>query len=372
MLRDEKEAVTDLYRKIAGPDMHSVLFFCSSQYDLDILGPELKRQFQCPLVGCTTAGEISSKGYTRGGITAASFSDHHIRLHPHIIHPLDRFTLDDALNIVQASKKELTLSRTLDKEKMLGLLLIDGLSVLEEKVVSYIHSQFQDLPIIGGSAGDDLRYRETKIYADGTFISNAASLTLIETLFPFIVFKTQHFKPTALKMVITEADPARRIVHEINAEPAADEYARTIGIPVTGLNPRIFSKYPLMIRIADNWQVRSIKSVNDDKSLTFYCAIDKGLVLTLADGVDLISGLKKELNRLTWAIPDHQLIIGCDCVLRRLEVLERQLSEEFSDLLGKTNFIGFSTYGEQFNSVHVNQTLTGVIIGGDHEPDDSV
>jgi hypothetical protein len=239
-------------------------------------------------------------------------------------------------------------------------------------VASYIHSQFQDLPIIGGSAGDDLRYRETKIYADGTFISNAASLTLIETLYPFIVFKTQHFKPTTLKMVITEADPARRIVHEINAEPAADEYARIVGIPVTDLNPGIFSKHPLMIRIADNWQVRSIKSVNDDKSLAFYCAIDKGLVLTLADGVDLIDSLKKELNRLTWAVPDHQLIIGYDCVLRRLEVMERDLSDEFSALLSPTKFIGFSTYGEQFNSVHVNQTLTGVIIGGDHEPDENV
>jgi hypothetical protein len=32
-------------------------------------------------------------------------------------------------------------------------------------------------------------------------------------------------------------------------------------------------------------------------------------------------------------------------------------------IVKNTSFIGFRTYGEQFNSVHVNQTLTGVAIG---------
>jgi len=26
--------------------------------------------------------------------------------------------------------------------------------------------------------------------------------------------------------------------------------------------------------------------------------------------------------------------------------------------------VGFSTYGEQFNSIHVNQTLTAIALGG--------
>ena len=35
-------------------------------------------------------------------------------------------------------------------------------------------------------------------------------------------------------------------------------------------------------------------------------------------------------------------------------------------LLKDLPFVGFSTYGEQFNGIHVNQTLTGVAIGGCH------
>jgi hypothetical protein len=368
ILTDEKAAVADLVEKIAQPDMHSVLFFCSSRYDLNKLGPELKQKFQCLLVGCTTAGEISSNGYQEGGIVGISFSMHNLKLHSHIIHPLSQFTLMDAQEIANLTRNELVLSEKFEKEKMFGLLLIDGLSILEEQVASYIYSQYEGVSIIGGSAGDDLQFNETKVYSDGKFLSNAASLTFFETTLPFTVFKTQHFKPTDKKMVITEADPPRRIVSEINAEPAALEYARILDVPISELSPAIFSKYPLMIRIADNWQVRSIQKVNKDNSLSFYCAIDTGLVLTLAEGVDIVTNLQSALNELTQSVPAPQLIIGCDCISRRLEIREKGLEQKIAELLKDKNFVGFNTYGEQFNSVHVNQTLAGVIIGSDNGP----
>jgi len=33
-------------------------------------------------------------------------------------------------------------------------------------------------------------------------------------------------------------------------------------------------------------------------------------------------------------------------------------------LMAQYGVFGFSTYGEQFNGVHVNQTFTGVALGG--------
>jgi hypothetical protein len=55
-------------------------------------------------------------------------------------------------------------------------------------------------------------------------------------------------------------------------------------------------------------------------------------------------------------------ILGCDCILRRLEVENTQSMRAMSRLLAAHDVIGFNTYGEQFNSVHVNQTFTGVAI----------
>jgi hypothetical protein len=363
VLSDEKDAVADLFEKIRQPDMHSMLFFCSSRYDLDRLGAELKRRFPCKLIGCTTAGEISSGGYQEGGIVGVGFASRDLILHPHIIHPLTRFTPAEARKLEKAVRNELVFSDRVDGERMFGLLLIDGMSILEEQVVSYVYSEMDRISIVGGSAGDDMAYEETKIYFDGRFVSGAAVFTLFETMLPFTVFKTQHYRPTNKKMVITEADPSRRIVSEINAEPAAKEYARVLGVTETDLCPEIFTRNPVMVKIADNWQVRSIQQVNEDGSLSFYCAIDVGLVITLAESGDIIGNIKDEFDRLAGIIPTPRLTIMCDCICRKLELVEKGLQGKMRDLMTGKSVLGFSTYGEQFNAIHINQTLTGVMIG---------
>jgi hypothetical protein len=58
------------------------------------------------------------------------------------------------------------------------------------------------------------------------------------------------------------------------------------------------------------------------------------------------------------------LIIGCDCILRRLEMEAQGIDDSVGRLMADSKVIGFSTYGEQFNSIHVNQTFTGIAIAG--------
>jgi hypothetical protein len=163
--------------------------------------------------------------------------------------------------------------------------------------------------------------------------------------------------------VITEADPEHRQVFEIDGEPAAQAYAEILGLEVDQLNPMVFSSHPVMLKIGGEYYVRSIQKVNEDGSLSFYCAIDNGLVLTVAKGVDLVQNLQQQLSEIETQIANPRLILGCDCILRRLEAQEKEVTENVSETLNGHNFIGFSTYGEQFNAVHVNQTLTGVAIG---------
>jgi hypothetical protein len=42
---------------------------------------------------------------------------------------------------------------------------------------------------------------------------------------------------------------------------------------------------------------------------------------------------------------------------------QKQIKHLVSKVLARNNVIGFCTYGEQFNAMHVNQTFTGVAIG---------
>jgi hypothetical protein len=150
---------------------------------------------------------------------------------------------------------------------------------------------------------------------------------------------------------------------EINGEPAAEEYANVLGLTIDELTPTVFSNHPVMLSIGGEYYVRSIQHVNDDKSLSFYCAIDNGLVLTVAEGVGLVQNLENQLQSIQEKIPNLKLILGFDCILRRLEIMEKNIIDPVSILIKNKNFVGFSTYGEQYNAVHVNQTLTGVALG---------
>jgi hypothetical protein len=163
--------------------------------------------------------------------------------------------------------------------------------------------------------------------------------------------------------VVTEADAARRIVFEIDGRPAAESYAQLIGVDVRSLDPARFATHPVLVLVDGTNYVRSIQKANPDGSLTFYCAIEEGIILRGARGVDLVGNLDESFAAVRAAIGHPQLVVGSDCILRKLEITERGLIDRVEQVFRDNNTIGFSSYGEQYLGVHVNQTLTGIAIG---------
>ncbi len=117
-----------------------------------------------------------------------------------------------------------------------------------------------------------------------------------------------------------------------------------------------------MVRIGGNSYVRSIQKVNDDESLTFFCAIDEGIVLTVAQGVDMVKNLEDAFAAVERELGPPAIVLGCDCILRYLEIGQRGTVDAIGKIFVANNVIGFATYGEQFNATHVNQTFTGVAL----------
>jgi hypothetical protein len=164
-------------------------------------------------------------------------------------------------------------------------------------------------------------------------------------------------------MVVTRADPVSRVVSEINAEPAGEEYARIIGLAPSQLTPSRFAESPLMVRVGGEYHARSIQRMNEDGSLTFYCAIDEGVVLTLARRQDIVENLTAFFRQVRSEMGPPSLVVGFDCILRRLEAEERQTKYKLSRVLSANNVVGFSTYGEHYRAMHVTQTFTAVVFG---------
>jgi hypothetical protein len=367
---DPRAAVAELHQQIGGPDTGFVLFFCSPSYERSEIAAAIRYYFDdVPVFGCTTAGEITPFGYISDGLSGIAFPTGEFEVASTLFAPLGEFEITSAreqtnrlMSRVKASERQLG-DDGRDPRRSFGLLLIDGLSFREEQLVSAIGNTLNGVPIVGGSAGDGFKFRKSFIFHNGRFVTDAAILLLIQTRRRFSVFKTEHFVPTDRKMVVTGADMERRRVFELNGEPAALEYARLVGLEGVPLSPRTFAAHPVVVRVGGEYHVRAIQRVNSDNSLSFFCAIDEGLVLTLAKGVDILENLRTLFSRLEQQTGIPDAIIGYDCVLRNIELEQRQLKVAVSELFVAHRVVGFCTYGEQYMSMHVNQTFTGVAIG---------
>lgn len=358
-------AVAELRDQIYQPDAALVLVFCSVSYDREELAAALRQAFPgVTVVGCTTAGEITPLGYRRGSITGLSLSRRVCHAEAVMFDRLGSFAFSHGLDAVQMLRAAMAAAVGHDfATRSFAMLMVDGLSGAEDSVLSALHAGLVDIPLFGGSAGDDLAFSRTFVFKDGAFHSDAAVLVLIHTFCPFRVFKTQHFVGSDVKMVITGADPVRRIVTEINAEPAGREFARMVGMEMAELSMMIFATHPVVVKVGGADYVRSIQKVNPDGSLQFFCAIDEGLVLSVGRSVDPYDNLRQVFEDIEAEIGPPRLIIGCECVLRQLEMERRQLKTRMGALLADNRVVGFNTYGEQFNAIHVNQTFTGVALG---------
>lgn len=361
-----REAAGEIARQLANAKLAMAVVFVSPFYDPEIFIAELSRQMpETPIFGCTTAGELSPGGWDEDSVVAMGFNTSDFVIAARPLPDLSTFRVDRGRSICTELQREFV-QRTEHCEpgqESFALLLIDGMCQREETIMSAIYASLEDIPIVGGSAGDGMRFEKSWIFHGGSAHTDAAVLILIKTRLPFRLFKCDHFEPTSTKMVVTEADIEHRIVKEINAEPAALEYSRAVGISDTKLDPFSFAAHPVLVRVGGAYYARSIQRMDPDGSLRFFCAVDEGMVLTVARERDPVEATSDLLKQITDELGEVSIFIGFECVLRRLDVEQHQLSREMSELYRRNNVIGFQTYGEQYRSMHVNQTLTGVAIG---------
>lgn len=366
-------ATNELKSQLLGHDsiqsnIRFVLFFCSTIYDLTALGQSMANSFgDLPVVGCTTSGEITEQGYEQHCIVAIGFCEQHFSINAQLVGAIDNFDIESAqstINKLTEQCKSKSVAPIANNTFILTLL--DGLSFQEEQFLNILNSASGGIPHFGGSAGDDTNLTKTFVYYQGKFYSQAAVVVMVNTDLPFEVLSINHIDKAGEKLVVTESDPVTRTVYELNAEPAAVEYARLLGMAVEDLNPDVFSINPLAVMVGGNYFFRSIQKVNQqDQSLTFYCAVDNGIVLTAIELGDVFNNLDKKLSQFNQDIGAPEITLACDCILRRLEIEQSQLNSTANKLFIKHKVIGFNTYGEHQNGVHLNQTFTGVFISGE-------
>jgi len=363
---DPRTAMEEIMRQIGDDPLAGLLIFCSHRYDREALARAINLNSEgLPVIGCTSSGELTEAGYDQDSLTCIGFPRSAFHFVSHCFDDVENFDPVSAREAIRAlaaiADRD---SRQLgEKINHVALFLVDGLSHREELLTMTIQDALGDIPLIGGSSGDGLAFRETAVFNGGRFHQRAAVVAILSSARPMHVFKSQHYQPGASKMVVTGAISQDRIVTEINAEPAAAEYLRLAGHAGEALGVEFYAAHPPMVRAGGEYHVRSIQSANPDGSLSFYCAIDEGIVLTIGEPLDRIACMEKLFAKIRDQIGSVDRILAFDCVLNRIDAEQRQISRDVSKLYSEHRVVGFNTYGEQYHALHVNQTFSGLAIG---------
>jgi hypothetical protein len=344
------------------PDL--VLVFASTRQDPPTLASALAARFPgAAMAGCTTAGEILDGEHSTGSVVLSAIRSPEIRWTTGVIRDLHGLDEAQARAVADGLFSALGLPREdADPRRHFCLTFLDGLSCKEEHTVALMADALEGLPLLGGSSGDDLAFRRTHIFHGGEALTGAGVFVMAESKTPFEIVKHQHYTTTPRSLVITRADVPRRRVYEMDGYPALEAYARALGLLPAQVTDEVTFMNPLTFVCNGEIYVRSIQRVEPDGSIIFYCGIEEGMVLSLGGHEDMRSALERDLLREEPA----DLLIACNCILRALEATKRQHHPELGATLARSarRVVGFDTYGEQLNGLHINQTLVGIALRG--------
>jgi len=310
-----KEACRDVANEILAnvkcDEIELLLFHTSTLFDLDTVAKEISARFpHVNIVGCTSAGEFNKNGYGTEKLLAVAFLKNEFSIATALVPNLGEVNFDEAHDIASGLRRARQgRERRYDTEQHFVISVLDGLTRHEEHFLETFATAFGNIPHLGGSAGDDLKLEATYVFYNGEFHRDAAVLLLVGTGKPFTVFSIDHINSPVSKLVVTHADPESRTVYEINGEPAAQYYASLLGMKAEDLTPDVFSMFPLAVMVGGKYFIRSIQKVDlATNAITFYCAVDIGIILTFVQMGDCIEALESKLNKLRAQLGEPEFV----------------------------------------------------------------
>jgi hypothetical protein len=355
-------AVEEIRQKLHGANPKMVLFFASAKHDPDILSREMKTAFpHAAVFGCTTAGEIISGKMCNQSLVAMALDA--------------RVVQDVRIEVLQNLKLDVpgavgrafanfgahfkTSMKDLDFSQYIGLVLVDGLSGVEEQLMDRV-GDLTNVQFVGGSAGDDLAFEATHVFSEGRAYTNAAVLCIIKPGVAFDVLKTQSFKILKQGLVATKVNAAKRQVLEFNHQPAVEAYAKAVGTEPAGIGEH-FMRHPLGLIAEGEPFVRSPQR-SEGSSMLFYCNVLQDTPLSLLESGDIVQDTKQAIEQKQLSFGPLAGIVNFHCILRTLALQQNGQLDAYGKLFRDIPTIGFSTYGEQYLG-HINQTSTMLLLG---------
>jgi len=325
---------------------------------------------EASLIGCTTAGEVTSAGAADGALVVTALSFAHART-------------------------KVAATRLGDDHREAGRRLADALagddlralSILSEGLHTHVQDLLQglqerlpaDVVVGGGLAGDGDAFETTGVLTSAGYLpDHAAALAFYGPSIIARCASASGWHPFGLERRVTRSSGS--VVFEIDDARALDVYSRYLGdeaerLPSSGL------VYPVAVSLGDEAVIRSLSAIDRDTgALSFFGDIPEGSHIRLmhASNGELVAGAAQSADRVGLPddrAPDIAFLFSCagrKAVLGTATDLEVAAVQE--RLPAGTPLAGFYTYGEigVFGGTgpceHHNQTMTVLALADELTP----
>lgn len=392
--KDPKEAVKIAMQKTKNPTL--TIVFASSNLNPNEVYDSIKEEVgNSHIIGGTTAGEFSSavdkpmtdsvavmtleSPYLKVGVGVGNnLSENPFECGKNAVHNAYTSLKNNptASALISVAFMNKSSSDILKMKPFLNVVIPDGMTGQEEEFLRGIVSEIgSGVPIVGGSTGDDLKFKKTYQFANGVYSNTGVVATLSSALKVGVGYGHPYF-PTKKGAVITKSEG--RTVYELNNRPAVEVMKELL--EVDELTPEVFAQKPMGVKSSDvfgEYTIKSAMCANDDGSITFYAEVNEGNYLTVMDTNRdyAIESFKNALNSAIINAGNPKkigAIIVFNCILRHLlkERLDINDIDIIKEVVGDVPVIGFNTYGEQGATLggsigHYNQTSTILVMGNE-------
>lgn len=309
-----------------------------------------------PVVGATTGGAaFTERGWTRTEPVAAVISGTDVDFEVGIATALSE---DPARAVAQGVSPIVAAARNYSNRNHALVTLADAFACDGEALLSAVAGATPPhWRLFGGTAGDDWKFKGTKVFARGEVIDGAAVMVgIFSDGAPSLATRHGWCAAEGSRELTVTAIEGNRLL-SLNGEPAAGVYAAELRrLNLLGADDPlvpVMAKYELGAKtvFGSELKIRAPLGVGDDGSVQLASALPVGTVVRVvtAEPDELIAAATELSSRALEPLANSAIrgALVFDCAAR-LQLLGERYGEEVSALQGGRNFpmVGMACYGE--------------------------
>ncbi len=360
--KNPQQAIDEAYSQAIQPLNNNtpsfiMLLASSTVYDQQQLLAALKNKNQgAVIIGCSTAGEITSTGGSKDSSIALMtiYSDSM------------KFIAGVGHNIKQDSKKagrdlaESIIQTAGGERPKAALMMPDGLAGNGADIVRGILEVLgQDFIVAGGSAGDDYLFKQTYEYLDNQVLSGSVVGVGLYGNFSFGIGVRHGWIPIGTSRIATRSEG--NILYQLDGKPAVQLYEDHFGKDKNMIDKKeplakLAITYPLGIPAPnkDGYLIRDPITVDDNGAITLAAEIPQGsevhiMIGSREEAIDAAEdAARKALAQVEGKTIRAVFLFNCIARKKLLMTKKQEEVERIKSVIGQQiPLIGFYTYGEQ-------------------------